>query len=254
LWSIKSEDEFPLLVTGGVAYVAFAAKSNTTGGVTALDPAGGNILWTFQFGHVADIAGPPTVADGVVYVASTDGELFALSAANGVQRRKVTGFGAFGVGTIAAIKGVVYAGLDDKKGTVAAVDMASGKTLWRQGLGPAEFPPYVATSNGIIFAGTVNGGAAEAQSGKLYALDAETGKQLWSVPVTGGVNEGPAAAGGAVYTGGGNLDSGVLQAWQPATGKQLWSYTTPASMGSITLVPGSRVYFGAGHYAYSIGA
>jgi outer membrane protein assembly factor BamB len=222
--------------------------------VTALDPASGNILWTYQFGPVADIAGQLAVADGVVYTTSTNGELFALSAANGAKRQKVTGFGAFGAGTIAVISGVVYAGLDDKKGTVAAVNTASGKTLWRQGLGPSTFPPYVATSNGIIFAGTVNGGAADAQSGKLYALNAKTGKQLWSQPVTGGVNEGPVAAPGAIYTGGGTLDSGILEAWQPATGKKLWGYTTKDSMGNITVVPGSRVYFGSGGYVYSLGA
>jgi len=254
LWSIKSDSSSPMLVTGGVAYVAFAAKSDVTGGVTALDPASGAILWTFAFGPVADVAGQLTLADGVVYVTSSNGELFALSAANGRKRQKVDGFGDFGAGSIAAVKGVVYAGLDDQKGTVVAVDTTSGKTLWRQPLGPATFPPYVATTSGVIFAGTVNGGAAEVQSGKLYALNAATGKQLWSMPVTGGVNEGPIAAGGTVYTGGGNLDSGILEAWQPASGKKLWSYTTKASMGNITVVPGSRVYFGSGGYVYSLGA
>jgi outer membrane protein assembly factor BamB len=254
LWTRKSDAESPLLVTGGVAYVAYAAKSDVTGGVTAFDPASGTILWTFPFGPVSDIAGQMAVEGGVLYVTSTNGELFALSAANGAKRYKVTGFGAFGAGTIAAIGGVVYAGLDDKKGTVAAINPTSGKTLWRQSLCAATFPPYVATTNGIIFAGTVNGGAAEVQSGKVYALNAKTGKQLWSMPVTGGVNEGPVAAGGVVYTGGGTLDSGILEAWQPTSGKKLWSYKTKDSMGNITVVPGSRVYFGSGGYVYSLGA
>jgi outer membrane protein assembly factor BamB len=254
LWHIQSDSSSPLLVTGGVAYVAFAAKSNITGGVTALDPDSGTILWTFPFGPVADIAGKLAVADGVVYVTTSDGEIFSLSAATGAKRQRVAGFGEFGAGTIAAVNGVVYAGLDDKKGTVTAVDTASGKTLWGQSLGQASFPPYVATISGIIFAGTVNGGAAGPQSGKLYALNAKTGKQLWSVPVNGGVNQGPVAAGGVVYTGGGNLDSGILEAWQPTSGKRLWSYTTPDSMGSITVVPGARVYFGSGDYVWSLGA
>ena len=253
LWSIKQEDQSQMLVTGGVAYVAFAAKSNTTGGVTALDPASGNILWTYEFGPVSDIAGHPAVTNGVVYVTSTNGELFALSAANGALRRKVTGFGAFGPGTIAAVNGVVYAGVDDKKGTVAAVDTATGKTLWRQSLGAVTFPPSVTTASGTIFAGLVNGGAADVQSGKLCALNAKTGKQLWAQPVSGGVNEGPAAGHGVIYTGGGDLKSGILQAWQPATGKQLWSYKAD-SMGNINVVPGSRVYFTAGQTVYSLGA
>jgi len=254
LWSINSDGTYQLLVRGGVAYVAFAAKSDVTGGVTALDPASGTILWTFPFGPVSDIAGGMALADGVVYVTTSDGELYALSAANGAKRQRVAGFGSFGAGGIAAVDGVVYAGLDDKKGTVVAVNMASGKTLWRLSLGPATFPPNVASANGIVFAGTVNGGAAEAQSGKLYALNAKSPGQLWSVPVSGGVNEGPVTAGGVVYTGGGNLDSGILEAWQPATGKKLWSYPTPAAMGSITAVAGSRVYFGSGGYVYSLGA
>ena len=253
LWSIKQEDQSQMLVTGGVAYVAFAAKSDTTGGVTALDPASGNILWTYEFGPVSDIAGHPAVTNGVVYVTSTNGELFALSAANGALRRKVTGFGAFGPGTIAAVNGVVYAGVDDKKGTVAAVDTATGRTLWRRSLGAATFPPSVTTASGIIFAGLVNGGAADVQSGKLCALNAKTGKQLWAHPVSGGVNEGPAAGDGVVYTGGGDLKSGILQAWQPATGKQLWGYKAD-SMGNINVVPGSRVYFAAGQTVYSLGA
>jgi outer membrane protein assembly factor BamB len=254
LWSIKSDSTSPMLVTGGVAYVSFAAKSNITGGVTALDPASGNILWTFPFGPVADIGGQLALADGLVYVTTTNGELFALSAATGAKRQKLTGFGEFGAGTIAVINGVVYAGIDDKKGTVAAVDTTSGKTLWRQSLGPATFPPSVATTSGVILAGLVNGGAAEVQSGKVYALNAKTGKQLWSMPVTGGVNEGPVTADGAVYTGGGTQDSGIVEAWQPTTGKKLWSYQATGSIGNITVVPGSRVYFGSGGYVYSLGA
>jgi serine/threonine protein kinase len=254
LWNIKSDGGSPLLGTGGVAYVAFAAKSDITGGVTALDPASGTILWTYPFGPVADIAGKLAVSGGVVYVTTTDGEIFALSAANGTKRQRVAGFGKFGAGTIAAVNGVVYAGLDDNKGTVVAVEVASGRTLWRQSVGPATFSPYVATTSGIIFAGSVSGGAAGPQTGQLHALNPETGKQLWSVPVTGGVNEGPVAAGGVVYTGGGDLDSGILEAWQPATGKKLWSYKAPDSMGNITVVPGSRVYFGSGAVVHSLGA
>ncbi|MGH3250113.1 MAG: PQQ-binding-like beta-propeller repeat protein [Trebonia sp.] len=253
LWSIRSDSGSILLVVGGVAYVAFAAKSNVTGGVTALDPASGNILWTFAFGPVADVAGGLAVADGSVYVTTSDNELFALSAANGAKQRKVTGVGALGAGAISAINGVVYTGLDDKKGTVVAVDMTSGKTLWRHSLGPSAFPPYVDTTSGMIFAGTVDDGAA-AQSGKLYALHAKTGQVLWSMPVSGGVNAGPVAASGAVYAVGGNQDSGILEAWQPTTGKKLWSYTAPHYMGTITAVPGSRVYVTAGDYVYSLGA
>ena len=253
LWSIAQQDSSPLLAAGGTVYAAFAAKSDTTGGVTALDPASGTIRWTVAFGPVADIAGDPALADGVLYVASSNGELFTFAAANGARRQRVAGFGAFGAGTIAVAGGVVYAALDDQQGTVVAVDPATGKTLWRKATGPSTFAPDVTASNGIVFAGTVNGGAAGAQSGQLYALNAANGTQLWSMPVSGGVNEGPVAAGGVVYTGGGTT-GGLLEAWRPATGEKLWSYLTPASMSHLTVVAGSRVYFGSDGYVYSVGA
>jgi outer membrane protein assembly factor BamB len=255
LWNIKSgTGPYAMTVAGGVVYVSFAEKSSDTGGATALDPASGDLLWTFAFGSVADISGPLVVADGVVYVTSTNGEVYALSAANGAVRRRVAGFGAFGAGTIAVVNGAVYAGVDDKKGTVVAVDTVSGETLWRQRLGSAMFPPYIAADNGIIFAGTETGGMVGSLGGKLHALNAQNGKELWSASPNGGVNVGPVAAGGVVYTGGGSLDAGLLEAWQPATGKKLWSYTTASGMGRITVVPGSRVYAASGPYVYSLGA
>ena len=229
-------------VAGGTVYVG-----SDSGTLFAIKATTGKKVWSVAFG--GPVESSPAVSGGVVYVTSTNGELFALTAARGAKRKEVTGFGAFGSGTFAAIGGVVFAGLDDKKGTVVAVDMTSGKTLWRKVLGPATFSPYVAAAGGTVFAGTV--GIA---GGKLYALDPKTGGQLWSAPVSGGVNEGPVAADGAVYTGGGDLDTGILQAWEPATGKPLWSYTTKDSMGRLTVVPGSRVYFGSGGYVYSVGA
>ncbi|HVT69300.1 MAG TPA: PQQ-binding-like beta-propeller repeat protein [Trebonia sp.] len=254
LWSVKSDSAYPMLAAGGVVYVAFAAKNDLASGVTALDPATGTIVWTLAFGENDGIAGMLALADGVLYTTTTAGEAFAISAKNGAQRQRIGGFGAFGSSPIAAADGVVYAGLDDKKGTVVAVDTAAGKTLWRQSLGAATFGPSVAAANGIVFAGTVDGGALASQTGKLFALSAKTGKPLWSVPVAGGANEGPVVAGDVVYTGSGALASGTLVAWELTTGRKAWSFTAPDAMGDITAVPGSRVFFGSGGYVYSVGA
>jgi outer membrane protein assembly factor BamB len=252
LWDVPTQGVVPLLGAGGVAYAGFAPKVNTTGGVTALDPATGTVAWTFRFPGVADTAGALAVADGVVYVTTGDGEIFALSAADGTKRQLVSGFGEFGAGAIAVAGGVVYAGLDDQKGTVVAVNVASGKTLWRQSLGAAAFPASLASANGVVFAGMLRSLQSSGSAGaELYALNATTGRQLWSVPVDGGVNAGPVAVGGAVYTGSAD---GVLGAWQANTGNKLWSYTAAGPVGSLSVVAGSRVYFGAGDSVYSVGA
>ncbi|HXT92529.1 MAG TPA: PQQ-binding-like beta-propeller repeat protein, partial [Trebonia sp.] len=127
--------------------------------------------------------------------------------------------------------------------------------------GAASFPPYMATTNGILFAGTVEGGMADPQTGSLYALSAKTGKPMWSIPIDGGVNSGPIAAPGVVYTAGGNQVKGngkpvhgIIEAWEPTTHKKLWSYASKDFMGNMTVVPGSRVYASGGGYLYSLGA
>jgi len=258
LWSIKAEDEFNMAVAGGVAYVGFAPRANgLASGVTALDPGNGNVLWTYTFAENDGIAGQLAVAGGVVYVTSDMGKAFALSAVNGGVRRQVSGFGKFGFAPVAALNGVLYAGLDDKKGTVVAVDMTAGTTLWRHSFGASTFPPAVLTASGVIYVGTLNGALAGAQSGNLYALNAKTGKQRWSVPVTGGVNE-MNVAGGVIYTGSGNLDKkldfGTIAAVQAATGKKLWSYSQPNTQGGLSGVSDSRVYANADGVLYSLGA
>jgi serine/threonine protein kinase/outer membrane protein assembly factor BamB len=257
LWSIKQEDSARLLMSGGSAYMGFAAKTNLTGGVTVLDPATGVLLWTYAFGQDDGVTGNLTVADGNVY-AVTDNEdksvLFVLSATSGGLRKRITGLGALAEGSLAASKGVLYAGLDDKQGTVIAVNTTTGKTLWKITLGDDAFPPYMAIESGLVFAGTVPRGNTAAGA-SLYALDPASGKTVWSQPVRAGVNEGPYATGGVVYTGGGIEGStGILQAWQATTGKQLWEYNSPDSLGKITAYTGSRVYAGVGQTVYSIGA
>jgi len=255
LWKVATDSLPPMLLAGGVAYAGFAAKSDTTGGVTAIDPASGHVLWTFPFGPVSDVTGGLAVSGGVVYATSGDGEIFALSAADGTKRQRASGFGEFGAGTIAVENGVVYAGLDDQKGTVVAVNVASGKAIWRQPLGSTSslFSPYlVSGGNGVVFAGLLRSLAASGPNGGgLFALNAATGKPLWSVPVNGGVNAGPVVAGDLVYTG---STDGVLDVWQASTGNKVWSYTAPDPIGSLALVAGSRVYFSAGDYVYSLGA
>ena len=167
-----------LLGAGGVVYAGFAVKVNTTGGVTALNSATGTVAWTFQFPGVADIAGTPAVADGVVYVTTTDGEIFALSAADGTKRHRVSGFGEFGAETIGVAGGVVYAALDDQKGTMVAVDVASGKTLWRDAYGEAQGSPSMISADGVVFTGLPwNPQLSGPHGDALYALNAATGNR-----------------------------------------------------------------------------
>ncbi|HJW05226.1 MAG TPA: PQQ-binding-like beta-propeller repeat protein [Rhodanobacter sp.] len=75
--------------------------------------------------------------------------------------------------------------IDQAKGVLAAVDVASGKLRWKvEGAGPM-LANVTATSGDVVFAGDLKG--------TLYAVDADNGNVLLRRPL-------PASAGGGIFT------------------------------------------------------
>lgn len=120
---------------------------------------------------------------------------------------------------------------------VHAVDVASGKLLWTYDPGAAEAAGRklrqgwgsrgVAWWNGKIYTGT--------QDGRLIALDAQTGKPVWSQMTVGKddyrfISGPPRVFAGKVIIGHGGADSsdvrGYVTAYDAETGKQLWRFFT----------------------------
>jgi polyvinyl alcohol dehydrogenase (cytochrome) len=79
------------------------------------------------------------------------------------------------------------------------MDPATGKILWQtpdpQGAVDAGF---VSVANGVVYAGSM-----VTTGTNMYALDAATGKILWSFASGGTVTGGAAIVGGSVYWGSG---------------------------------------------------
>jgi len=138
-----------------------------------------------------------------------------------------------------AVGGVLY--FTGSYATVYAVDGVTGKLLWtydpqswKQNPAKMHFGfaanRGVAYDNGRIFSATFDG--------RLLALDAKSGKLLWSVetvPRDGvqTITGAPRVFGGKVIIGNGGADFGArgyVTAYDQATGKQVWRfYTTPGS-------------------------
>src|ERR1700704_336820 len=132
--------------------------------------------------------------------------------------------------------GVMY--VTNARATVA-IDVATGKQLWKQTL---EWPPETPR---VVCCGVSNKGAA-IYNGKVYrttldahvvAYDAKSGKEIWKSKAAEwkdgfSLTVAPLIANGVLITGISGAEFGVrgfIDGWDPETGKQLWRhYTIPA--------------------------
>jgi len=156
------------------------------------------------------------VVNGVVYVGSSDGHLYALNASNGTARWLYnTGTNIYS--TPAISNGIVYFGSGYRGKDVYALHASDGSVRWRQQLESIGSSPVVI--NGVLYissdaamyalnaldgsvrwhysAASVNNSTPTIESGtlyftsdKIYALDTKDGSLRWSEPLS---NEAPNA-------------------------------------------------------------
>lgn len=142
-------------------------------------------------------------------------------------------------------KGVMYVTSQNK---TVAIDALTGKEIWNTRI---EYPPETTR---VVCCGIVNRGAA-IYDGKIFrttldarviALDAKTGKQLWSVK-SGDAKDGiamtgaPLIASGVLIVGmaGAEYGSrGYLEGYDPSDGKRLWRFYTVPRPGE----PGAKTW------------
>ncbi|MGL4860445.1 MAG: outer membrane protein assembly factor BamB [Enterobacteriaceae bacterium] len=136
----------------------------------------------------------------------------------------------------------VYAA--DRFGKVEALDINTGKALWRTDLSQktnfltantsAQLSGGVTAAGDAVFMGSENA--------QLYALSADDGSLLWQTQVAGEVLVHPVVAEGRVLIRTGN---GMLQALDQSTGAVKWSYNLDRPNLSLRGASAPAVAFGA---------
>jgi peptide/nickel transport system substrate-binding protein len=92
-----------------------------------------------------------------------------------------------------------------------------------------------AVAGGVVYVGSADG--------KVYALNATTGTQVWNFTTGGRIEwSSPAVTGGVVYVG---STDGKVYALNATTGTQVWSCTTGSAVYSSPAVAGGVVYVGS---------
>ena len=100
-------------------------------------------------------------------------------------------------------------------------------------------PPMLA--GGILYTGSGDG--------VLYALNAETGQQIWSADGFGQLESTGAIAGDAIITAG---FSNLVRALNRHTGDVLWSFNTSFFVQGSPLIVDDRVYLATDHVVYAL--
>ena len=194
---------------------------------------GMDLLWTFTAAPSTNgsaIESSPSEVNGVVYVGSDNGNLYALNAATGAQRWSFNAGNLSLVSSPAVVNGVVYV---DGASDVYALNAATGAQIWSFATGGEGSSPTVA--NGVVYVGSADG--------NVYALNAATGAKLWSFTTGGQVVSSPAVVHGVVYIG--SFDGNVY-ALSAASGLELWSFATGNLIDCSPAVADGIVYIASG--------
>lgn len=217
------------------------------------------IKW--QFHTKGQVFSSPAVADGYLYVGSSDHSLYAIDAATGSLKWKFKTDGRI-TSSPAVSAGVVYFGSFDSN--FYAVDAASGQLKWKfktagerryaathlHGAEPAAetmpdpFDFYL--SSPVVANGAVYFGSGDTN---VYALDAATGNLKWKFKTGDVVHASPAISDGTLFVG--SWDS-FFYALDVATGKEKWRFKTgddpqihnQVGIQSSAAIADGVVYFG----------
>lgn len=189
-------------VANGAVYIGYKGGPLTSG-LYAFDARTGLPLWKYDgVGAVS-----PTVANGVVYVASSS--IIALDAGTG---QPIWTYDAGGVLTQPVVaNGMVYSG--SSNGNIYAVSASTGALVWQLQTGnPAWVGPV---ANNVVYASS-----SGSPQNSLYALNASTGALIWKAP---GLARAGALARGVLYLGTGYPDDAVY-ALNDSTGAVIWEF------------------------------
>jgi outer membrane protein assembly factor BamB len=230
-WEFKAAGGFgPPTIEGDTVYVG-----SSDGNLYAVAIPTGKARWTYAAKE--DLSTRPALAGGLVIVASLQDTVFAVDAATGAWRwhhrreQKGEGLTIFGAASVSVSGGLAFAGYSD--GFVAALDPATGAARWERRVSPSGTHLDVdslAVEGDRLY--------AAAFSGAVLALEARTGKDVWSAAAPGASRV--VVGGGFVFA----VTSTSVVALAPLNGAQLWTTpldgspgATPALAGKWLLVP-----------------
>jgi len=199
-----------------------------------------HLAWDFVTG--APVNASPVVADDVVYVGNTVGELYAISVHNGGMlwtwsvpaRASIQGL------AVDPVAGFVF--VTTATGNLYAISTATGLPVWSQSVGGALSEPGVAWDG--VFVSSTNG--------VVERVHESTGALKWTVTLASSVTAAPAinSTGSILVVGELNGDVVALNA---STGATKWTFVTGGPVKASATLWNGYVFVGSDdHYVYAL--
>ena len=227
LWSYESDEKME------AAYQYYSAPAESgdriyIGGASSMvyciDAIKGTLLWKHE---VSDwVRSKPLVIDDIVYVATMDGNLYALydagSRAEELKKVKLNEHG-FTNDLTGSEKGILAAGKDM---ILYSVFPETFYLNWKQGINDGAWvdgkfykvslsggPPSPTVADGILYCGGIDH--------FVHAVDSETGEEIWRFETGGNLGASVTVAENMVFFGT-IRDDGYYYALDKNTGKLIW--------------------------------
>ncbi len=203
-----------------VALLGGCGGGGSSSSSTSSDPQGGSAEAAYPGMDLANTR----FAEGPIDKSSAEGLELAWELPSEAQST----YGAYSASPVVS-GGVVY--MQDLESNVQAVDLESGELLWETKMeSPDQGPNGVAVDEGMVFGATATG---------AFALDAETGEEVWATELTTqpkeAIDMSPGVHEGLVYVSTVPTDvtsaynggvAGILYALDAKTGAKKWSFDT----------------------------
>jgi len=236
--------------------IVYVPGSGDPGSIHAVDIETGEAPWTFEPAGYASSA--PAVVDDTLYIGTWGKQFYALNTVTGNPRWKKDIGHRFGSSSPAVADGTVYVGTigdgplrvsgsEDEEEFEAcaflALDAESGDVQWQyREFGEREnIDSSPAVANGSVYFGAEKG---------VYALNAATGKEVWTREISTHPQSSPAVVDGVVYYGAPLKEKtetpAQLWALDATTGETIWTAgIDDVSLRTSPAVAGGTVYVAA---------
>ena len=227
LWTFKTNAEIkssPIVVNDLVLIGSYDTY------LYAVETQTGKLRWKLQTQGM--VHATPAVQGGLVFIAGCDEIFRAIRISDGKQVYQIAS-GAY-TGASPAIDGDrVYFGTFNND--VLALDLKARKILWRYNDPDRAFPYY--SSAALANERVIVGGRDKT----VHALEATTGKPIWTFATRARVDSSPTVAGSQVYVG---SSDGRLYVLDLATGEKRWEFDTGAAITASPAIAAGRVVIG----------